>query len=166
MSMQQVIPIPYPEDKRWRLVVGTMRRHGFASDALIETIHTVQSAFGYLDNEALRFVAGNLRVPLSKAYGVATFYNYFMMKPQGEHTCVVCLGTACYIKNSGEVLKQVEQTAEIKAGETTPDKKVSLLIARCLGTCGLAPVATFDGEVVGKIEIEQATTRVKEWLEE
>jgi bidirectional [NiFe] hydrogenase diaphorase subunit len=163
--MQQAIPIPHPEDKRWRLVVGTMRRHGFAKDALIETIHTVQSAFGYLDTEALSFVARNLHVPLSRAYGVATFYNYFMMKPQGEHTCVVCLGTACYIKNGGEVLKQVEQTAEVRAGETTPDKKVSLLIARCLGTCGLAPVATFDGEVVGKIETEQATAKIKEWLE-
>jgi len=163
--MQQSIPIPHPEDKRWRLVVGTMRRHGFASDALIETIHTVQSSFGYVDTEALSFVAGNLHVPLSKAYGVATFYNYFTMKPQGEHACVVCLGTACYIKNSGEVLRAVSEMAEIKAGETTKDKKASLLIARCLGTCGLAPVATFDGEVVGKISPSQATARVKEWLE-
>jgi bidirectional [NiFe] hydrogenase diaphorase subunit len=162
--MQQVTPIPHPEDKRWRIVVGTMRRHGFAPEALIETIHTVQSAFGYLDNEALRFVAENLRVPFSRAYGVATFYNYFMMKPQGEHACVVCMGTACYIKNSGEVLKKIEEQAGVKVGGTTKDQKVSLLIARCLGTCGLAPVATFDGEVIGKIEVAQATAKIEEWM--
>src|SRR4051794_3403101 len=98
------IPIPHPEDKRWRLVVGTMRKHGYAYEALIETLHTVQSAFGYLDIEALRFVAKSLHAPLSRVFGVATFYNYFTMKPPGEHSCIVCLGTACYIKGSSKVL--------------------------------------------------------------
>ena len=158
------VPIPHPEDKRWRLVVGTMRRHGFESEALIETLHTVQSAFGYLDMEALGFVAANLRVPLSRVYGVATFYNYFTMKPQGKHTCVVCLGTACYIKGSPRVLEAIEDKIHLTPGETTPDKKVSLVIARCLGTCGLAPVATFDDEVVGKIEPNEATGKIQEWL--
>ena len=158
------LPIPHPEDKRWRLVVGTMRRHGFAAEALIETLHTVQSAFGYLELEALRFVAANLRVPLSRVFGVATFYNYFVMKPQGKHICVVCMGTACYIKGSGQILDGIAQENQLTPGETTPDKKASLVIARCLGTCGLAPVATFDGDVVGKIEPSQATSRIKEWL--
>lgn len=158
------IPIPHPEDKRWRLVVGTMRRHGFASEALIETLHTVQSAFGYLDIEALRFVAGNLRVPLSRVFGVATFYNFFSMKPQGEHACVICLGAACYIKDSAQVLEAIERYTHLAPGETTPDKKVSLMVARCLGTCGLAPVATFDGEVVGNIQPTQATDLIEEWL--
>jgi bidirectional [NiFe] hydrogenase diaphorase subunit len=162
--MQPNIPIPHPEDKRWRLVVGTMRHHGFAAQALIETLHTVQNSFGYLDLEALSFVAANLRVPLSRVYGVATFYNFFTMKPQGLHACVVCLGTACYIKGSRNVLNEVEEATHLAPGETTPDKKVSLVIARCLGTCGLAPVATFDGDVVGKIEPAQAVARVKEWL--
>ena len=75
----------------------------------------------------------------SRVFGVATFYNLFMLKPQGEHTCVVCLGTACYIKGAPQILTAVEQAAEIRKGETTPDKQVSLLVARCLGTCGLAP---------------------------
>ena len=162
--MQPNIPIPHPEDKRWRLVVGTMRHHGFAPQALIETLHTVQNSFGYLDMEALSFVAANLQVPLGRVYGVATFYNFFTMKPQGEHACVVCLGTACYIKGSSSVLNEVEEVTHLMPGETTPDKKVSLVIARCLGTCGLAPVATFDGEVVGKIEPAEAAAKVKEWL--
>ena len=159
------IPIPHPEDKRWRLVVGTMRKHGYAYEALIETLHTVQSAFGYLDTEALRFVAKSLHAPLSRVFGVATFYNYFTMKPPGEHSCIVCLGTACYIKGSSKVLNEVEQLTHLAPGETTSDKKVSLLIARCFGTCGLAPVATFDGEVVPRISPEQAVVKVKEWLE-
>jgi len=157
-------PIPHPEDKRWRIVVGTMRRHGFAPEALIETLHTVQSTFGYIEQEALRFVANSLRVPLSRVYGVATFYNFFTMKPQGEHICVVCMGTACYIKGGPHILDGIEHDIELAPGETTEDKKVSLVIARCLGTCGLAPVATFDGEVVGKIEPAQAAGKIKEWM--
>lgn len=90
-------PLP-SNDKRWRIVNGTMRRRGFARDALIETLHTVQEYFGYLDKPSLKFVAESLRVPLSQAYGVATFYHFFTLKPPGKHTCLVCLGTACYIK--------------------------------------------------------------------
>jgi bidirectional [NiFe] hydrogenase diaphorase subunit len=152
------------EDKRWRIVMATMRKHGFASDALIEALHSAQEAFGYLDDAALRYVAQSLQVPLSRVYAVATFYNLFMLKPQGEHTCVVCLGTACYIKGAPQILTAIEETAGIRKGETTPDKKVSLLVARCLGTCGLAPAAVFDGEVAGKVEPCDAATRIKEWI--
>lgn len=95
------------EDKRWRLVNATMRRNGNASDALIETLHTVQEAFGYLDEISLRYVASSLKVPLSRVYGVATFYNFFTLKPQGQHSCVVCLGTACYIKGAPQILEAI-----------------------------------------------------------
>jgi bidirectional [NiFe] hydrogenase diaphorase subunit len=92
-------PPPLPsDDKRWKIVNGTMRKSGFARHALIETLHTVQSSFGYLDDDAIRFVARSLRVPLSQAYGVVTFYHYFSLKPPGKHTVTVCAGTACYIK--------------------------------------------------------------------
>ena len=152
------------EDKRWRLVNATMRRHGNEPDALIETLHTVQEAFGYLDDISLRYVASNLGVPLSKVYGVATFYNFFTLKPQGEHNCVICLGTACYIKGAPQILEAVENLTHIKPGETTPNQKVSLLIARCLGTCGLAPAGVFDGEVVGKLTSANALDTVQEWM--
>jgi bidirectional [NiFe] hydrogenase diaphorase subunit len=152
------------DDKRWRLVNATMRRHGNEPDALIETLHTIQEAFGYLDDVSLRYVASNLKAPLSRVYGVATFYNFFTLKPQGEHNCVVCLGTACYIKGAPQILESVENLTHILPGETTPDKKVSLLIARCLGTCGLAPAAVFDGEVVGKMTATVATNKVQEWM--
>lgn len=152
------------EDKRWRIVEGTMRRHGHESDALIEVLHTVQECFGYLDEDALRFVAQSLRVPLSKVYGVATFYHFFSLKPQGEHACVVCTGTACYIKGASAILKALEETARLHPGETTADNRVSLLTARCLGSCGLAPAVVFDGSVVGKVEPVDAAQRVQRWI--
>jgi bidirectional [NiFe] hydrogenase diaphorase subunit len=152
------------DDKRWRLVNATMRRNGNEPDALIEALHTVQEAFGYLDEISLRYVASSLKVPLSRVYGVATFYNFFTLKPQGEHSCVVCLGTACYIKGAPQILEAVNNVAHIKPGETTADKRVSLLIARCLGTCGLAPAGVFDGEVMGNLEASEVFDKVQGWI--
>ncbi|MFN4179179.1 MAG: bidirectional hydrogenase complex protein HoxE [Armatimonadota bacterium] len=154
---------PPSEDKRWRIVEGTMRRHGYQPHALIETLHTVQETFGYIDEDAMRFVAQSLRVPLSQVYGVVTFYHFFTLKPQGEHICVVCLGTACYIKGAPQLLEAVQQTYDIQPGETTKDGKLSLLTARCLGACGLAPVAVFDGQVVGKLTPEEALKQIRRW---
>lgn len=151
------------EDKRWRIVTAAMRKHGFEPNALIETLHAAQEAFGYLDEDVLRFVARRLRIPLSKVYGVATFYNYFTLKPQGAHTCVVCLGTACYIKGASKLLEAIRHAEGLQPGETTPDKQISLLVARCLGACGLAPAAVFDGEVVGNLDPEETVSRLKQW---
>src|SRR5713226_2738147 len=137
---------PPNEDKRWRLVDATMRRLGRQSRGLIETLHTVQEAFGYLDEQALRYVAGSLRVPLSRAYGVATFYHFFTLKPSGQHTCVICLGTACYIKGAPQLMNSAHSELGIKPGETTAKGEVSLLTARCLGSCGLAPAVVYDQE--------------------
>lgn len=153
------------QDKRWRMVEGMMRRHGRYPDALIEVLHAVQESFGYLDNAALRFVAHSLRLPLSKVYGVATFYHFFTLKPKGVHTCVVCTGTACYIKGAASLLKAVDETAHVQPGQTTTDNQVSLLTARCLGSCGLAPAVVLDGEVVGKVEPEQISRRVRRWIQ-
>jgi bidirectional [NiFe] hydrogenase diaphorase subunit len=163
--MQQNGSTPPPNsDKRWRIVEGTMRRHGYQSQALIEVLHTVQECFGYLDDIALHWVAQALTLPYSKVYGVATFYQFFTLKPQGAHTCVVCTGTACYIKGSSALLKAVTDKLHIQPGETTEDKQVSLLTARCLGSCGLAPAVVFDGEVAGKIGPTQMTERIAKWV--
>jgi bidirectional [NiFe] hydrogenase diaphorase subunit len=137
-------------DKRWKIVDATMRRHGYVGNSLIETLHTAQESFGYLDGPALRFVAGSLNLPLSKVYGVATFYNHFTLKPQGRHACVVCLGTACYIKGASDLLEALERKYGVKPGQTTRDGELSVLTARCLGSCGLAPAAVLDGNMIGK----------------
>lgn len=156
---------PPSDDKRWRIVQATMRRNGFERHALIETLHTVQESFGFLDEESLRYVAGSLRVPLSQVYGVSTFYHLFSLKPAGKHTCVMCTGTACYIKGIPTMLADIERMFDIRPGETTADGEVSLLTARCLGSCGLAPVAVFDGEVVGKLTSTATTERLSQWTE-
>ncbi len=123
-------PTAPSSDKRWKIVEATMRRNGYQGHALIETLHTVQESFGFLEPEGLRFVATSLRVPLSQVYGAATFYHFFTMKPPGKHTCVVCTGTACYIKGAPGLLSAMEDRYGIKPGETTEDGKLSLLTAR------------------------------------
>jgi bidirectional [NiFe] hydrogenase diaphorase subunit len=155
-------PLP-SEDKRWRIVNGTMRRHDFARDALIETLHTVQESFGFLDKPALKFVADSLRVPLSQAYGVATFYHYFTMKPPGVHSCMICMGTACYIKGAGALLAEAENTIGVSSGETSPDGQVSILTARCIGSCSLAPAAVMDGETMGNVDGKILRERLERW---
>jgi bidirectional [NiFe] hydrogenase diaphorase subunit len=156
-------PVAPSPDKRWKIVEATMRRLGNQSNALIEALHTVQESFGFLDTDSLRFVATSLRVPLSQAFGVATFYHYFTLKPPGKHTCVICTGTACYIKGAGKLLTEMESKYGIKPGETTPDGNLSLITARCLGACGLAPAVVFDGQVAGKMNAEEMVARAGRW---
>jgi bidirectional [NiFe] hydrogenase diaphorase subunit len=144
-------------------VNGTMRKNGFARHALIETLHTVQSSFGYLDDDAIRFVALTLRVPLSQAYGVVTFYHYFSLKPPGKHTMTICAGTACYIKGSDKLIAAAEKQLGISQGQTTKDGLISLMTARCVGACSRAPVALSDGEVAGEMSGEQIIEQLERW---
>lgn len=161
----KIVKPPLPsQDKRWKIIDAKMRKLGYRPYALIETLHAVQEAFGYLDEVALLWVAKSLRVPPSKVYGVATFYNFFTLKPQGAHTCVVCLGTACYVKRSAEILEAIEAFAKIKSGETTSDKQLSLLTARCIGACGIAPTVVYDGSVAGRMTPDQAVEKLKGYL--
>jgi len=160
-------PPPLPsEDKRWKIVNGTMRKNGFARHALIETLHTVQSSFGFLDDDAIRFVATSLRVPLSQAYGVATFYHYFTLKPPGKHTVTVCAGTACYIKGADKLIAAAEKQLAIAPGQTTPNGQISLTTARCVGACSRAPVVLCDGEVAGEVTSEQMLEQLERWAVE
>lgn len=108
-------------------------------------------------------MARNLKLPLSYVYGVATFYHLFSLKPNGAHTCVVCLGTACYVKGGGDVLAALEAKTGIKAGETTADGQISIMTARCIGACGIAPAVVFDGKVAPQISPEMACDRIAEW---
>ncbi|HMK33764.1 MAG TPA: bidirectional hydrogenase complex protein HoxE [Desulfomonilaceae bacterium] len=151
------------EDRRWRMVNRTMRLHGNEAHALIETLHTVQESFGFLDLDALKYVAEMLHVPLSRVYGVATFYHFFTLKPPGEHTCVVCMGTACYIGGASGILNGIGEEVGIGPGETTPDGRISLLTARCMGSCGLAPAVVFDGEVRGRMNPPAVLETIRGW---
>ena len=155
--------VPPSQDERWKLVDATMRRTGQNSRGLIETLHAVQEAFGYLDEPALHYVAASLRVPLSRTYGVATFYHYFTLRAEGKHTCEVCTGTACHIKGSGELLAAAKVKLGIEPGQTTADGDVSLASERCIGPCGLGPVVVYDEEVAAKETMQGLSARLKNW---
>lgn len=162
MALQPVRPAAPSDDKRWKLINANMRRNGYAGHALIETLHSVQSAFGFLDTASMRYVAASLDLPLSKVYGVATFYHLFMLEPKGHHACVVCTGTACYIKGAAGLVKAVEQRYGAGPGQTTPDNHLSVLTARCVGACGLAPAVVLDRNVLGKQTPSELLARIED----
>lgn len=161
MPVRSAKPEAPTEDKRWRIVETRMRRLGNRPEALIEALHSAQEAFGYIDDDALNYVGESLSVPPSKVFGVVTFYHYFTLKPQGEHTCVVCTGTACYINGAAEILRSIQAGLGVKPRETTADGKISLLTARCLGACSLAPAAIVDGQVEGRVSPSELVARLE-----
>lgn len=151
-------------DPRFKLIDRTLKRLQYQQDALIEVLHTAQESFGFLEDDLLIYVARQLKLPLSWVYGVATFYHFFSLKPQGDHTCIVCMGTACYVKRAAEIVAALQHEFNVEPGKTTEDGKLSLATARCLGSCGLAPVLVMDGDVVGRETPEGATSRVRAML--
>ena len=152
-------------DKRFKVLDITIKRNQNRQDALIEILHKAQSSFGYLEEDVLTYIAHQLKLPLSQVFGVATFYHLFSLKPPGAHSCVVCLGTACYVKGSSDLLDKLAQETNLHPGETSTDGRVSLMTARCIGACGLAPAVVFDGKVCGKQTGELVLAQVKEWLD-
>jgi bidirectional [NiFe] hydrogenase diaphorase subunit len=167
MAIARAVVPPHPtSDKRYKMLDATIKRHQAQPDSLLEVLHNAQELFGYLEDNLLIYVGRSLKVPLSRVYGVATFYNFFSLKPKGEHTCVVCMGTACYVKGAGELVGAIEKELGIKMGETTNDNKISLMTARCVGSCGLAPAVVFDGNVEGHVSCECAVKRLKGWTHE
>jgi len=115
-------------------------------DSLIPILQEVQARHGYLSREAVVRVGEHLRLPASKIYGVATFYNQFRFQPQGRFHIQVCRGTACHVKGSAAVLDAIQRSLKIEAGQTTRDGLFSLEVVACIGACGLAPVISINGE--------------------
>ncbi len=142
-------PREVPDDARLAAVDAAMQRHQHRGEALLEVLHAAQQAWGYLPEEILERVANGLRLPLSRVYGVATFYNLYRLRPHGEHTCTVCLGTACWVDGASALLGAAESTVGVKAGETTPDGTITVAVVRCIGACGGAPVVAYDRRLAG-----------------
>ena len=119
--------------------------------ALMPVLQQAQEIYGYLPIEVQRMIALKMDVSIEEVYGVSTFYSQFVLNPKGEVAIAVCLGTACYVKGSGDILDKITQILGLPAGSTTPDGKYSLEATRCIGACGLAPVLTINNEVYGKL---------------
>ena len=125
------------------------------SGALIPVLHEAQEVFGYLPKAVQAKVAKGLRVSLSEVYGVVTFYHFFTMEPRGDYEIKVCMGTACYVRGADTVVDTIRETLHIGEGEVTEDRKFSLSLVRCLGSCGLAPAMMIGEEVYGRLTPEQ-----------
>ena len=110
-----------------------------------------QEIYGYLPIEVQKLVAQHLGVPLEEVYGVSTFYSQFTLNPKGKYKISVCLGTACYVKGSGDVFNKLSECLGIEGGQCTNDGKFSLEACRCIGACGLAPVMTTNDDVYGRL---------------
>ena len=119
--------------------------------ALMPVLQQAQEIYGYLPIEVQKMIALKMDVSIEEVYGVSTFYSQFVLNPKGEISIAVCLGTACYVKGSGDILNKITQILGLPAGSTTPDGKYSLEATRCIGACGLAPVLTINNEVYGRL---------------
>ena len=130
---------------------------------LINILHAAQGIFGYLPREVQEIIASRLHIPVSRVYGVVTFYSFFTMTPKGKYPISVCLGTAYYVRGAEKVLDEFQRQLEIKVGETTPDGLFSLDCLRCVGACGLAPVVTIAGKVYGRLTPEKVRDILSEY---
>ena len=122
--------------------------------ALVQVLKRVQEIYGYLPLEVQIAVAEGINVPLEEVYGVVSFYSLFSIQPKGEHNISVCLGTACYVKGSGDIYEALKEKLGLSDGGCTPDGKFSLEACRCIGACGLAPVLTVGDDVYGRLTVK------------
>lgn len=136
------------QEKELRAVI---QKHKDQKGALMPVLQEAQEIYGYLPIEVQTIIAESLDIPLEEVYGVVTFYAQFSLYPKGQYKVSVCLGTACYVKGSGDIYDRLQQRLGIQGGQCTPDGKFSLEACRCVGACGLAPVMTVNEDVYGKI---------------
>jgi len=145
-------------------IIAKFRAEPHPESQLIAVLHAVQSRFGYLSETHLDAVAQLLQVPAAKVAGVAGFYHFFRLKPRGKFIINVCLGTACYVKGAERVAQKVIDELGITWGETSKDGVFTLEGARCLGTCGLAPVVMIDDEIHGEVTPDQVPALLEKYL--
>ena len=150
MAKEAVIPFKGTAEQEAELM-SVIAKHKDQDGALIPVLHQAQEIYGYLPIEVQTMIADGLSVPLAEVYGVVTFYTQFSLNPKGEYKVGVCLGTACYVKGSGDILEKFKELLKIDVDGCTPDGKFSLEATRCIGACGLAPVFTINDDVYGRI---------------
>lgn len=140
-------------------------RHKKKPGALIPLLEEAQVLLEYLPVSVQRKISDGLNLPLSRVYGVVTFYSFFSMKPRGRHTIRVCMGTACYVRGAEKIVKELQKNLHVKEGETTEDRAFTLETVRCLGTCGLAPVMVVDKTVYGRVVPEKISEIIDNYKE-
>jgi bidirectional [NiFe] hydrogenase diaphorase subunit len=156
MKSNSVMNVELPAtDPRVKLLAAKIKKENFKPDALIEILHSAQNSYGYLPMNVLGYIAKALHLPPSRIYSTVTFYHFFSLKSKGEHTCLVCTGTACYVKGAQAILNELEKKTGLKPGQVSADNKLGVQVARCIGACGLAPVVVLDDEVQAKVTADE-----------
>jgi NADP-reducing hydrogenase subunit HndA len=152
------------EEKIKAEVQEILSKYKKEKDNLIQILNDIQVKYGYIPKVAQIEVANYLNMPLAEVYGVITFYSRFTLVPKGQYNVSVCLGTACFVKGSKEILERAKSKLGIEEGQTTSDGKFSLDTTRCVGACGLAPVFTINDEVYGKATVKKLDEVLDEYM--
>lgn len=151
-------------DPRVKLLAKKIKKENYQPGSLIEILHTAQNAFGYLPPNVLQYITNELKLPPARVFSTVTFYHFFSLKSKGEHTCLVCTGTACYVKGAQAIVNELEKQFGLQSGQVTPDNKLGVAVARCIGACGIAPAVVLDDEVLAKVEPQELTQKIKSKL--
>ena len=133
-------------------------------DNLIAILNEVQEKYGYIPQKAQLEISEKLKIPMAEIYGVITFYSRFTTEPKGKYNISICLGTACFVKGSGNLLDRAKERLKINSGEVTPDGKFSIDEVRCVGACGLAPVFMINNEVYGNATVKMLDEAIDKYM--
>ena len=135
-------------------LVAAIAAHKGEKGSMMPILQEAQEIYGYLPVEVQEIIARETGAPVEEIYGIATFYSQFKLNPDGKYAIAVCLGTACYVKGSGDITDAISAALDLPVGSTSSDGKYSLEATRCIGACGLAPVLTVNGEVYGRLTVD------------
>lgn len=153
MSEQQVQGFSGTKEQEAKLL-AVLEKNKNVRGSIIPILHEAQDIYGYLPLEVQKIISKHTGVPLAEIYGIVSFYAQFSIQPKGKYKIGVCLGTACYVKGSGEILEKIKKILNLEVGACTTDGKFSLDATRCIGACGLAPVITINDDVYGRLSAD------------
>ena len=164
--MAKISAIPFKGTKEQeQMLQAVIAKHKDQDGPLMPVLQEAQEIYGYLPIEVQKIISEGLDIPLEHIYGVVTFYAQFSLAPKGKYKIGVCLGTACYVKGSGDILNKIKEIIGIDVGECTTDGKFSLEATRCIGACGLAPVMTINEEVYGRLVVGDISEILKKYMD-
>ena len=162
MEEKKTVPFNGTKEQEKELL-EVIAAHKGQEGATIPVLHKAQEIYGYLPIEVQTMIAEGLDVPLAEVYGIVTFYAQFSLNPKGKYKIGVCLGTACYVTGSGDILEKIKSILGIDVDECTPDGKFSIEATRCIGACGLAPVITVNEDVYGRLVVDDVEDIIKKY---
>jgi len=158
--MEQVAAPPEDETSKTLEIISNIEHD---PNYLVKILQEIQAELGYVPETAQRLLAKRMRMPVSHIYGILSFYNFFRLFPPGRHRVTVCLGTACYVKGSRNILKEITSRYKLEPGQTTSDRRFSLDIVRCVGCCAIGPVMMVNDRVYGRMKPEKVKTVLREF---